>query len=1082
MKLLRQMLTSVKIMPWAMSLWEKSSSVIAVWLWSILPTRCNRRVTQCIGCLLFCWLVTSEQPAQADPVTDYNVAVEFYKQQRWDLAADACEDFLKKNGGNERAPTVRLYWGQSLLHLRKFNQAREQFRLFLQQAPEHVDRPLVMYRTGECSYFLNDYAAAETELQQFLKAYPKHDLAEWGWVYLGESQLRLKKYAAAAQAFQTSVTAFPQGKLLDDAEFGLATALDATQQAEQAAEIYRRIAARPGSPRAADATFSLAARLFDDQKFVQSAAQFQQLATKFPKHRLAPAATLNAGYALYYLAKYPEALAEFRKVIADPAHHDAATYWIGLSQKSMGEFVQAAETFSAALTAAPEHPLAEKLTFQWGDAEYRQGHYLKSMELFTSVTRKWPAGELADDALHSACEAALQAGELAQAQALNQEFTQRFATSGLKQVQELLSGRIFIAQGDMAGAETEAGKTAFAQAVEILKHVADSSSVESTRNFARFQLARVAERQGRDTDVIAELQPVLDSPTAAGSPEYLDAILLSAHAHLRSGNANGALVNYQRFLDLAKSDAEKISGTVGIIKANVILKNWEKLETTLATLDQLDPKNTQLGRVALAAGDAAFDQQAWGPAASCFKRVLAKGMETPYALSALSGLGHVEYEQKEYKTAAETFDQLAVAAKSDMVLASHAVYMQALAQQQGGDSRAALESYQKAAQQFSQAEKMPPLSETDAEVGRNAYRSQKGGARVARELHDISLADQLYTAAYKELKTQPVTEQTEMDLLINEWADLSYHAKDFQRSDELYRLLVQERPRSPLADDAQLILAESLRFGGQKEEAINAFRQLADNPQADEFVQQRSLTHLLDLFAEAARWKEMADVGEQLIAKFPGSSQSLYAAYRIGEGQLQLQQYPEAVKSLQSVRETVSKEFSQAPAWWPEAWLLLAEGLYWQKDYAQMEEVITDLQAKSPDSPLFYRADAIRGRAFENQARFPEARAAYLRVIDSEGGRGTQTAAEAQFRIAESYLKENNLPVALREYYKVYAGYDAPKYESAALFQAGACDASMKHFAEAAETFRKLITEFPDSEFVEKAQARLKELEAASPK
>ncbi|HWL10350.1 MAG TPA: tetratricopeptide repeat protein, partial [Planctomicrobium sp.] len=117
----------------------------------------------------------------------------------------------------------------------------------------------------------------------------------------------------------------------------------------------------------------------------------------------------------------------------------------------------------------------------------------------------------------------------------------------------------------------------------------------------------------------------------------------------------------------------------------------------------------------------------------------------------------------------------------------------------------------------------------------------------------------------------------------------------------------------------------------------------------------------------------------------------------------------------------------------------------------------------------------------ENRARFDEARAAYRRVIDSEAGRGTETAAESQFRIAESYLKENNLPVALREYYKVYAGYAVPRLASAALFQAASCDVTMKHYQEAMTTYRKLITEFPESEFTGQAKDRIKELEAALP-
>lgn len=1035
-------------------------------------------LTICSG---LCFFALTPLVLHADPVTDYNVAVEFYKQQRWDQAADACADFLKRNPNDERLVMIRLYWAQSLLHLRKFKDARDQFRLYLEKAGDHPDRGLAMYRIGECSYFMTDYPAAETDLQAFLKQFPQHDLAKWAWVYLGESQLRMKKYEPAVQAFESYLKIAPEGPLLDDAEFGLATALDALQQTEKANAVYKRIAARPTSPRAADAIFNIAAGDFDQQQFASAAEGFQKVIEQFPKSRLVPSAHLNAGYSLYSLSKFAEALEEFQQAASDPALAQVASYWKGLSQKSLGDFASAATTFSETLNAAPTGPLAEKLTFQWGDAEFRQKNYPKAVELFTSVTEKWPQGDLADDALHSACEAALQAGNVQQAVELNQQFQKQFPSSGLAQVQELLAGRILITQGTQLGAETAQGKAAFEQAAAALTKVVETSSVEATKTFARFQLARIAERFGQDAKVLEELKPILDAPNSKDLAEYRDAILMRANAHLRMQAAAEALQDYQTYLSGAQTEPEKLAGLTGKASALILLKNWKELDPTLEELQQIDTKNTRLGALALTAGDAAFDQQQWDSAKSFFQVSLDQGQDTPYWLPALSGLAHVDYEQKEFLSAAKAFGQLAESGESDPVLASHSMYMQALSLQQAGQAKEALEIYRKASTKFTQTQKEGPLSETAAPIAQNAYRAEKGGARVARELHDTETAHMLYEMAYRELKTFPAEEQKELDLLINEWADLSYNAQDYKRSDELFALLIKECPKSPLADDARLILAESLRFGGKKAEAIAEFRKLADSADSDEFVQQRALTHLLDLAAEAEQWPEVVAAGEQMIKKFPGTPNELYAHYRIGEGQLQQKNYSESEKTLEKVRQSLAANLAEAPAWWPEAWLLLAEAQFWQKNYGSMNETLADFQEKAPDSPLIYRADAIQGRAFENQARFAEARTAYQRVIDSESGRGTETAAEAQFRVAETYLKEKNWPIALREYYKVYSGYDAPRYESAALYQAGSCDASMKQYPQAKMTYEKLIEEFPDSEFAPMARERLKELEPLLP-
>jgi TolA-binding protein len=324
---------------------------------------------------------------------------------------------------------------------------------------------------------------------------------------------------------------------------------------------------------------------------------------------------------------------------------------------------------------------------------------------------------------------------------------------------------------------------------------------------------------------------------------------------------------------------------------------------------------------------------------------------------------------------------------------------------------------------------------------------------------------------------QPADQQQELDKLINEWANLSYKRKNYKRSDELYALLDKERPDSELADDARLILAESLRFSNKTDEARVAFARLADDPRSDDLVKQRSLVHLLDLAADAGDWNETLKVSERFTSEFPQSPHRTYGAYRRGEALLQQERFAEGAEVLQALRTELSTDLAAAPAWWPEAWILLAEAKYWLKDYEAVAVLVADLKAKAPRSDRAYRADGVLGKSLENQARWEEAREAYTRVVESEAGRGTQAAAEAQFRIAESYLKEKNFHAALQEYYKVYAGYNAPRFQAAALYQAAGCDASLANHAQARDTYRKLLQEFPDSNHAEDARRRLNELE-----
>ncbi len=1026
-------------------------------------------------------LVVFVHSASADPVTDYNVAVEFYKQQRWQLASDSCEEFIKKYPMHERTPMARLYWAQALLHLKKYKEARAQFEQFLTLVPDNPDRPLAMYRVGECSYFLNDDPAVETQFTQFLKSYPQHELAEWATLYLGEAQYRQERYEAAISTFEKSLKNFPEGRLIDDVEFNLAGAYDALGQKEKAVETLKRIAGRPKGQRAADALFQLAAKSFDQRKFDEAAAAFQDLVKQHPQHRLVSNAQLNLGYAYYHLGKFTEAIPAFQMAAKDPQFAVLGTYWIGLSQKSLKGYAESAKTLADLLAAHPDDAMVDKVAFQLGDAEFRLGNFVNAIENFELVVKKWPTSDLADDALHAACEASLQAGNFQNAVQLHEQFVKAFPQSPLLPVQEILFARVKIAQGEKADSPDKA-KGDYQQAEAVLNRLLNGDFSPRVKTYARFQLARVYERLEDNQKVVSTLKPLLDAADAVEQPEYLDARLLNANGYLRLKEYAAAAEQYRLYLDQVKAVPDRIVGLAGLARTLTESQSWPEVQIVVGELSKVDTQGETLVRVAVAGGDAAFDHQQWVVAQSLYQLVLDRGESSPFYLSALSGMSHSFYEEKRFADAAKSFEKLAVAAEEDAALGSHAAYMQALSLQQAGMKAEALSAYQAAIEKFSMRQKQEPLTDKESPVGMNAYRSEKGAARLSRENGDRKQADQFYQQAYDELKKQPVPEQRELDVLLNEWANLAYSAEDFARADELYTKLIAECPESPLVSEASLILGESARFSGKIDQAKETFKRLADDKNVDGFVRQRSLVHLLDLATEDGDWDQSLALAKRMKTEFTGGPHTLYAGYREAEALLKMKEYAKSSAVLEELKGILPADLSQAPAWWGEIWLMQAECYYWSKNYAALEKTLAELRAKNPAPNVVYRIDALQGRGLENQARFAAAREAYARVIDSEAGRGTEAAADCQFRIAESYLKENNLSVALREYYKVYAGYAVPRLASAALFQAASCDVSMKHYPEAMETYRKLIAEFPDSEFTDQAKARLKELEAATQK
>lgn len=1028
-------------------------------------------------CALLWWGITSA--ALADAVTDFNVAVVYYNQSRWQLAANSAQDFLNKHPGHEQAPVMRLYLGQSLAHLRQFPKAHEQFQLFLTNSPQHADRPLAMYRLGECSYFDNQHASAEAEFNQFLQAYPDHSLTEWALVYLGESAYRQGKFERALAAFDQGLQKFPAGQMADDARYGRANALESLNRNAEALQEFEAIAARPGSTRAAQAAYAIGSQKFAAKEFEKATEAFDRVVQLAPSHRLAPQAQLHAGYALYYLQRYADAITRFEKITSDPQQGAAARFWKGLSEKSLGRLPAAVNTFAGSLEVDAQQSLADQVLFQWADTETQLKNYPKALELFLKVVERIPQGEFADDALHSAGEVALVMGNPQQAEVFHQRLIKEYPQSGMRLVNELQYGRVLLALGDREGLSATEKELEWTRAVQVLQSVADNTTIDATRTRSYFQLARAFERLKNDAAVLQQLDRVFAKETLLSPEELLGSLLLRAHAAQRQNQPEKAQADYERALTLQVGPREKMEALGGLVALRARSQDWPAVTTRLQEMSQVDATAPQYRRALLAAAEGALQAKNWDLARGWYESLLQAGEAALYYRLALSGRAQADYEMGQFSAAAAGFAKLEEIAGDDRTLAAQSAYDRALSLQQAGQKPEALAAFQQGSQKYSaRGQDVPDVQRLPG--GKFAYQSAKGGARVARELQQPEVAEQLYEFAYQELKAQPAAEQQELDALLNEWANLSYTAKNYQRSDELFALLVKERPESPLADDAKLVLAESQLFAEKKDQARDAFEKLLADSRSDAAVVQRCLVHLVDLAAESADWNQVKVYSERLQKDFPGSAEQAYLTYRRAESLLQ-QQRPEEIETaaglLDKLREELKAKLSSAPDWWPEAWVLLAECRLRLKQHDKVDELVAELRTLKPDAAQQYKLDMIQGRSFVSRALFKEAREAFTKVVDSPHGGRTVTAAEAQFRIAETWLTENNHQTALTEYYKVFAGYDAPKWSAMALFQAGDCERILGNKEPARDAYRQLLEKFPTSDVADQAKQRLEELE-----
>jgi TolA-binding protein len=1013
---------------------------------------------------------------QADD--DYDVAVGHYRKQRWKDASAAMRSFLKAHKTDRRVPFVRFYLGISLENQEQYKEARVALRGFVKDYPKNKLKPDALFRVAECSYFLNELKTAETEFQAFLKADAKHAFAEFALPYIGDVQFRLKKPKQAAANFELALTRYKDGRMADDARFGLAHCYADLKRPDDALKLYRELAAKGGSSFAPDAQLEAGSLLFKLKRFAESAKAYDEFDTKFPKSTKRFRARLNAGFSYFRQSEFRKAIQRFQSAAESKPLLPEAAYWQGVAYRQLKDYEKAAAVLKAEFERDAKSPLAADVLFQWAAAERLQEHYATAGKLYLDYVKRWPKNADADDALHFAGEMALLDNKPAEAQKLVDRFRREYPDSDLWAYRDLLQARI-----DTVGNDKAKHKAA----AELLEGVIRRSKIDQTRSLARFHLARTYRLLKDHKQALKAVAPLVAEIKKSGKPtEFVDALLYAAASQLAEKQYQPAVDSATLYLKLTSAAATRTLPASGShwalstrAEAYFELASGPArspaptgdISKALADLDTLskdfakDPLTAQtINRIA----EAAYKRKKWDWSAALFTKLAALGKQSRYYAAALSGLGWSQFEQKEYRKAADAFASLQKDHPND-ALVPQAGYKEAECEEKLNKLDAAAEKYLAVFNKFAPKE---PAKPGDEKLNGKHYYTYHAGLNAARVLGKQNGKTKEADAAYEKLfKLFPKPEQ--LDLRLDEWALLNYNAKNYKRADEIFRRLIRDVPNSPLVDNARYTLAESDLNAGRLEPAKKVFAELHASPKSDATVKEVSLYRLIGIAIEQEQWTDARKLAAAFRSEFPKSDHRWYAAFSEAEARFSQRDYAGAKKLLAALKTEKADSIAAKSPWFPRVWLIDAEIAVHQRDYDAVEKTFADAKKRFAKWPQAYLFDEILGRAYKQQAKFKEAREAFGRVIAHPKSRRTATAAKCQALIADTYFMQDNYKAARLEYFKVDTLYAFPEYQAPALLLAGHCEEKLGDFKAAAKTFQDLIKRFPNTKEAKQAKPRL---------
>jgi TolA-binding protein len=114
--------------------------------------------------------------------------------------------------------------------------------------------------------------------------------------------------------------------------------------------------------------------------------------------------------------------------------------------------------------------------------------------------------------------------------------------------------------------------------------------------------------------------------------------------------------------------------------------------------------------------------------------------------------------------------------------------------------------------------------------------------------------------------------------------------------------------------------------------------------------------------------------------------------------------------------------------------------------------------------------DYASGQALLGMGRLDDARSAFRKVVETR--RTGELAAQAQLMLGETFFHQDQFREALREFLRVDILYKAPRWQAAALLEAGKVYERLDQWADAAEIYERLLERFPNEPTAEDARKR----------
>ena len=967
------------------------------------------------------------------------------RQRNYALAAEEYERFLATQPRGVDRLDALFGLANARLDQGRYAESLGVFRRFLESAAGDPRSRTARYRVGELSYLTGDLPGARRALETFTADRAPHLAAETAWTYLGDVCFALNDMPAARSSYERSLADFPGGRLADRARYGLARTLAAVGDREAALGLFRELSRRGGPEWRDRAWLQIGTIELDRDRLAEAVEALTNLEKVVPDSPLRSEARLRRARALGRLGRVDEAVellvelsAEAKGLLVAPAALDLATIELGRGRADL-----ALAAVDSALRRDPKTALRPALLFRSAEAMRKLGRLAEAEDRFREVFETAPDDPWADDALARAAGSALDRKDAATARRLAAAFAGKYLTSPHLGEVRLTEARALAMAGDSLGA------------VRILETLLRTPAAvrPAVLQEARYELALADRALGRSADAEKLLAGLAEEKSGA---VVADARFLLGQSRLEAGRFAEAIPPLERYLaDEPKGDVAEFA-LADLVAAHLGAGQSAEADRALQALAERFPKGKALPRARLRVAEAALAARQFDRAATLFRQVDDPALKS----RSMAGLGRALVVSGRSSEAASAFGEV-LKSSPDAPDAPGTALAQARALEAADRADEALQAYEEAARRYAGRDEGPLAALAEARLLARLGRHAPAVAVYQKVIEDRRGLDVLGKAG------------ATSDALLAElgWALLD--ASRPEEADRVFGRILKEFPTSPHVVEARFNLAESANQRGDTGEVVRLLAPVVDSKTAapgQGRLMPAILYRLGRTQVQRREWKAAASTLDRLLKYDRENPYLREARFLRAETALQLGDPAAAEAGFAALLASPtspddpanlrrSARLEQVRCW--------AALKRWKEIPPAVSAFRSEMKAGDPS---MVELDYALGEAQMGQGRMEDARKTFQSVIDAQPA--GDLAARAQLMRGEAYFHEGRLREAVREFLQVEILHDAPRWQAAALLEAGKVYERLDQWADAAETYNRLLGRFPEDPEAPAARSR----------